>query len=123
MNKKLNVALIYNKKPSNLDSVKDRFFINTHIHKDTFAEWDSEKTVNAIAEALSNYHNINKIEADIYCYEKLLANRPDIVFNVSEGFNYASREAQIPAILDLLNIPYTGSDPQTLINCLDKVRT
>jgi len=34
-----------------------------------------------------------------------------------------SREAQIPAILDMLKIPYSGSDPLTLALCLDKSRT
>jgi D-alanine-D-alanine ligase len=45
------------------------------------------------------------------------------VFNIAEGLLGASREAQIPAILDMLGLPYTGSDPLTLGNCLDKRRT
>lgn len=48
---------------------------------------------------------------------------PDIVFNIAEGFFGESREAQIPAMLDMLQIPYTGSDPLTLATCLDKART
>ncbi len=48
--------------------------------------------------------------------------RPDIVFNVAECANGISREAQIPAMLDMLDIPYTGSDPLTLTTCLDKSR-
>ena len=42
---------------------------------------------------------------------------------MAEGFNGASRESQVPAVLDMLNIPYTGSDPVTLGICLDKQRT
>jgi D-alanine-D-alanine ligase len=45
-----------------------------------------------------------------------------IVFNIAEGLHGVSREAQIPAILELLQIPYTGSDPLTLAICLDKSR-
>ena len=45
----------------------------------------------------------------------------DIVFNISEGRgNYRSREAQVPAVLEMLDIPYTGSDPLCLAVCLDK---
>jgi D-alanine-D-alanine ligase len=49
--------------------------------------------------------------------------KPEIVFNVAEGANGISREAQIPAMLEMLQIPYTGSDPLTLSLCLDKSRT
>lgn len=62
------------------------------------------------------------IEADNEAYSKLLASRPDIVFNIAEGLNGTSRESQIPAMLDMLCIPYTGSDPLTLGICLDKMR-
>jgi len=48
---------------------------------------------------------------------------PDIVFNIAEGWNGVSREAQIPAMLEMLGIPYTGSDALTLAICLDKSRT
>jgi len=48
----------------------------------------------------------------------------DFVFNIAEGLgNYRSREAQVPAILEMLNIPYSGSDPQCLSICLDKSLT
>jgi hypothetical protein len=40
-----------------------------------------------------------------------------------EGIGAPSREAQIPALLDLMGIPYTGSDPTTLCITLDKART
>lgn len=49
--------------------------------------------------------------------------KPDIVFNFAECKNGPSREAQIPAILDMLTIPYTGSDPLTMSLCLNKSRT
>jgi D-alanine-D-alanine ligase len=37
--------------------------------------------------------------------------------------NGISRESQVPAMLDLLSIPYTASDPLTLATCLHKGRT
>jgi len=63
------------------------------------------------------------IEANEDAYEKFRKHKPDIVFNIAEGANGISREAQIPAMLDMLQIPYTGSDPLTLTTCLDKART
>lgn len=46
----------------------------------------------------------------------------DFVFNLcDEGFlNVAKRELHIPALLEMLNIPYTGSNPQCLAFCYDK---
>ncbi|MFB0562376.1 MAG: methyltransferase domain-containing protein [Candidatus Lokiarchaeia archaeon] len=46
----------------------------------------------------------------------------DYVFNLcDEGFgNDPSKELHIPALLEELNIPYTGSGPQCLAHCYDK---
>jgi D-alanine-D-alanine ligase len=90
---------------------------------DTYAEWDTWETINAVKSALEENHTVTLIEADEDAFEKLRRIRPDIVFNIAEGFFGVSREAQIPAILEMLNIPYTGSDPLTLAICLDKART
>src|SRR5262249_43440503 len=47
--------------------------------------------------------------------------RPDLVFNFAEGSGASrSREARVPAVLEMLGIPYTGSDPLTLAVTLDK---
>lgn len=89
---------------------------------DTYAEWDTEETIQAVKTALEERHNVTLIEADEEAYQKLLAVQPEIVFNIAEGLRGPSREAQIPAILELLGIPYTGSDPLTLGICLDKSR-
>lgn len=90
---------------------------------DTYAEWDTWETINAVKEAIESYHDVTLVEADENAFETLRQMKPDIVFNIAEGFNGMSREAQIPAILDMLQIPYTGSDPLTLATCLDKSRT
>ena len=63
------------------------------------------------------------IEADDQAYNKFRELKPDLVFNIAEGAFGVSREAQIPAMLDMLQIPYTGSDALTLGICLDKART
>lgn len=87
------------------------------------AEWDDPETIDAILKALSREYEVIPVIADLNAYQKLIFSRPDIVFNVAEGKNGPNREAHIPAILEFLNIPYTGSDPFSLSACLDKART
>ncbi len=89
---------------------------------DDQAEWDAPETIATIIDTFSKYHEAIPIEADLEAYDKLRRTRPDIVFNIAEGRFGASREAQIPAILEMLRIPYTGSDPLALGICLDKAR-
>jgi D-alanine-D-alanine ligase len=48
---------------------------------------------------------------------------PDICFNLAEGISGDAREAQVPALLELLNIPYTGSRIMANAISLDKVMT
>ena len=126
----MNVALTFNVKPESNSFIDElspnpvTSFLNSPKKiQDTFAEWDSRDTVNAVRDALAEFHSVTMIEADYNAFEKLKEAKPDIVFNVAEGFFGVSREAQIPAMLDMLNIPYTGSDPSTLAICLDKART
>ncbi len=90
---------------------------------DTYAEWDTWETINAVKYAIESFHYVTMIEADHYAFEKFKEHKPDIVFNIAEGFNGNGRETQIPSMLDMLQIPYSGSDPLTLSICLDKART
>jgi D-alanine-D-alanine ligase len=90
---------------------------------DTYAEWDSMETIDAISDAFKiNNHSVELIEANEDAYNKLRDYNPEIVFNVAEGFNGASRESQIPSMLEMLNIPFTGSDSITIGICHDKSR-
>jgi D-alanine-D-alanine ligase len=89
---------------------------------DTYAEWDTEETILAVKTALEEEHDVTLIEADEACFQTFLQVQPEITFNIAEGMRGVSREAQIPAILEMLGIPYTGSDPVTLGICLDKSR-
>ncbi|MBN1958371.1 MAG: ATP-grasp domain-containing protein [Desulfuromonadales bacterium] len=94
-----------------------------HLPQDIYAEWDDAETIQAVAAALGQKHQISLVNADLDAFEKLRALCPDLVFNMAEGLYGGSREAQIPALLEMLQIPYTGSDPVTLGICLDKLRT
>ncbi len=94
------------------------------VDSDTYAEWDDAQTIEAVESALaSRHHRVTLIEANQDAFGKFLRLKPDLVFNIAEGLHGASRESQIPAMLDMLQIPYTGSDPLTLGLCLDKQRT
>jgi D-alanine-D-alanine ligase len=66
-------------------------------------------------ETLAVFDNVTDI------VEKLKAYAPDVVFNLSESF-YQDRahEPNIPALLELMKVPYTGSGPEALLLCKDK---
>ncbi len=94
------------------------------LPEDFYIEFDEEETVNAIADALEKGGcSVAKIEADEEAYGKLKSLKPNIVFNIAEGIRGESRESQIPAMLEMLGIPYTGSGPLTLAIALDKALT
>ena len=88
---------------------------------DRAAEYDGPSTVAALCEALAVHaHTVTLIEANTEAYERLRTSGVELVFNVAEGTHGADREAQIPAMLEMLGIPYTGSGPLSLALCLHK---
>jgi len=92
------------------------------IARDEFAEWDSPATIAAVESSLSHLGKVVRLEANEDFPERLRQARPDIVFNIAEGFHGVNREAHVPAICEFYGIPYSGSDPFTLTLCLDKAR-
>lgn len=93
--------------------------------EDALEEYDSPETVDAIAAAIeSNNHSVIKLGGGKSFLNNILHHEVDFVFNIAEGLgNYKSREAQVPSVLEMLGIPYSGSDPQCLSICLDKPLT
>jgi D-alanine-D-alanine ligase len=88
---------------------------------DIEAEFDSPKTLNSIREAIRSFgHEVIDLEATQELPEKLVHTNVDMVFNIAEGIRGLYRESQVPAILELMDIPYTGSDAATLALALDK---
>ncbi|MFD9303463.1 hypothetical protein ACFWCB_12570 [Streptomyces sp. NPDC060048] len=49
--------------------------------------------------------------------------RPDLVFNLAEGWSGPWRQSAFPELYERLGLPYTGSGPQGLALALDKYRT
>jgi D-alanine-D-alanine ligase len=85
-------------------------------------EFDSPVTVEGIAAVLRGLgHAVEVLGDGRPMLQRLLADPPDFVFNFAEGHGVGrSREARVPAVLEMLDIPYTGSDPLTLAVTLDK---
>jgi D-alanine-D-alanine ligase len=91
---------------------------------DRTAEYDSPQTISTLRDAIAaRGDEVVLIEADLDAYERLRTGGIDFVFNIAEGLRGEDREAQIPAILEMLGIPYTGSGPLTLAICLHKAKT
>lgn len=64
-----------------------------------------------------DFNNLPKV------FNELKRKNVDLVFNVCERINNSSLlEPHAAAILDALQIPYTGSNPFTLGLCIDKIR-
>lgn len=108
----LRVGFTYNVKriKPTVDAVEDRE-----------AEYDSPQTLQAIREAIASWgHEVVDLEANQELPTLAAAANVDVVFNIAEGFKGRNRESQVPALLELLDIPYTGSDPATLAIALDK---
>jgi len=89
---------------------------------DAFEEYDSSETVELIAAAIeAEGHTVVMLGGGRELLGKILHEKVDFVFNIAEGRGaYRSREAQVPSILEMLDISYSGSDPQCLAICLDK---
>ena len=102
--------------------LKDDFQPGQDIPEDAFEEYDSLDVVNAIAAGLRALgHRTMLLGGGRKFISKILRSKVDFVFNIAEGRgSLRSREAQVPAILEMLDIPYSGSDPQTLAITLDK---
>ena len=111
--KKFTVALLYNLKQNAPHREGEPW--------DAWNELDNEKTIANLERALrAGGHEVIGIEGDVNLAQKLSHYQVDIAFNTCEGHFGLSREAQVPALLDALRIPYTGSGVMTLCVALDK---
>jgi D-alanine-D-alanine ligase len=91
---------------------------------DRWDDLDSEETIADITRALeSGGHKVTFLEGNIELAQKLPQVKPDICFNISEGHYGDARESHVPAILEMLRVPYTGSRVFTLALTLDKPMT
>lgn len=98
------------------------------IPPDHWDDLDSLETLDALIAALESAgHEARFFEAQIIPPHDLIGRlggyKPDLCFNIAEGHRGDGREAQIPSVLEMLGIPYTGSKVLTLALALDKPMT
>jgi D-alanine-D-alanine ligase len=95
--------------------------IATKGGNDSEAEYDAPETIDSIREALESYgHIVIPLEATPDLPRQFMDSPVDLVFNIAEGVAGRNREAAVPALCELMGIPYTGSDAATLSIALDK---
>lgn len=116
--KKLTIAFLYNIRHHYPDPNDPK----SHLE----ADFDDPQAIQAMIKNLQSCgYQVLPIEADQKAYFKLFKNKNKIslAFNYSEGIYGQDREAQLPAILEMLQIPYTGSPPLTQALVLNKAKT
>jgi D-alanine-D-alanine ligase len=101
--------------------LRDHYLAAGHSAEET-AEFDSVETIEALAGALEGLGlSVDRIGTVRQLAQRLVAgDRWALVFNVAEGLKGVGREAQVPALLDAYDIPYTFSDPLVMALTLHK---
>jgi D-alanine-D-alanine ligase len=88
---------------------------------DALAEYDSMETAQGLQDALqAGGHQVISLEADRSLLDNIRQVNLDICFNIAEGHRGDARESQVPALLEMLGIPYTGSKILAHAISLDK---
>src|SRR3990167_9257363 len=91
---------------------------------DANAEFDHPQTIDLIARTIESLgHKCLRIGNVDDLLKKLDNLKVDIVFNISEGSSGGNRESQVPIVLEMMHIPFVGSDGLTLGLSLDKAMT
>ncbi len=94
------------------------------MQPDQWDDLDSEATVATLVDVIrAGGYECEFLEGDVSLLDTVRQYRPDICFNICEAHFGDSREAQVPALLEMLRIPYTGSKVLTLALALDKPMT
>jgi D-alanine-D-alanine ligase len=102
------IGLTYNLKPAGAEG-------------DQFEEFDSVETIEALESAIrAAGHEPIRLGWGLKMLEALQHERVDGVFNIAEGVGGRGRESQVPAVLEMLAIPCTGSDALAIALTLDK---
>ncbi|MBU1682921.1 D-alanine--D-alanine ligase [Patescibacteria group bacterium] len=115
--KKITVAFLYN--------VRRKYPDPNDIRTQMEVDFDDPPTSKAMIRHLKTHgFNVIPIEANKKAYIKLHQNQKkiDIAFNYSEGLYGEDRESHLPAMLEMLKIPYTGSSPLTQCLVFNKAK-
>lgn len=91
---------------------------------DMSADGEIEATVRAVKAVFDKDNEVIPIQISGDAYGYLRKVKPDVLFNICEGFGSDNRgEIYVAALLEQTGIPYTGSDFYSLTLCMDKGRT
>ena len=105
-------------------NLKDEVDLGVDAPPDAGAEFDKASTIESLARALeADGHWVHVCPGDNTLPEILLSLRPNICFNIAEGMGGDGREAHVPALCEMLGIPYTASRVVANALSLDKTRT
>ena len=97
-------------------------YLREGYSRDETADLDAPETIDAIEAVLTSLgHSVERVGGVKSLAARLTAgDRWDLVFNYAEGLFGFAREAQVPALLDAFQIPYTFSDGLTFALTLHK---
>lgn len=85
---------------------------------------EADATLHAIGRALrEGGHEVRFVPAGLDLPQRLAAHPVDLVFNLSTGVGGGSHQTLVPAMLEAMGIPFTGSDSVAHALALDKART
>lgn len=106
-----NIGIIFNLKKDSSNDLQE--------------EYDEVATIESLRQEIEKFgFSVSLFEQNYGLEDKLRRNRPDFIINLAEGLGKSrSRESQAPAILESLDIPYSGSDALALGISLDKYLT
>jgi D-alanine-D-alanine ligase len=101
--------------------LRDDYLAEGYSEEET-AEFDALVTIDGLDDAVrAQGHSTDRIGNARRLIQRLAhGDRWDLVFNIAEGLHGLGREAQVPAILDVYEIPYTFADPLVAALCLHK---
>ncbi len=113
-----NIAFIYNVRHKYPDPNDPRAQLETDFDDPETIEW-------MIKHFKKTGYNVIPIEANEDAYEKLKKNKKkiDLVFNYSMGIYGKDRYAHLPAMLEMLQLPYTGPSPLSEALLLNKAKS
>ncbi len=99
-----------------------RDYLAQGYNDEDVAEFDSEETITLLDNAIQSlgYQTDRIGNARCLCSRLAAGEKWELVFNIAEGLNGRSREAQVPCLLEMYGIGYTFSDPLVCAITLDK---
>lgn len=104
--------------------LKTEYVFKSDDPQDANAEFDHPDTIQVIREAIEAMgHDVVRVGDVHQLLQGLGRLDVDLVFNLAEGRKGRNREAQVPILLEMKGIPFTGSDGLTQSLTLDKVMT